>query len=254
MFRDNIQTTIKVKKRLLQELLEKWYNLQFDVKRQLMFRYDFLFGDLEDEVENKYIEKSILEIKNKVYSRQLNMPKEGLESFLNDLNNRAKKRNQEFAKRILPDRLYILRRNYKENIIDTSKGEEDINYLYKQLVKRLHPDMADNTDENRNLWDKMQNSYKVYDIVRLKMLFLLTCYEVDNDLQDNKKASAFLAKLEKYIEIQQNDLKNLKEEEPFCFAEKIENKEWIKERKKELQDRSLQLSVKIIKQRNKTAS
>jgi len=113
--------------------------------------------------------------------------------------------------------------------------------MYRQIVKRLHPDIIGETTNFRAFWDNVQISYSKKDIERLRMFYFILC-EISNENDSHNE----IEELKNFIEKQKKDNENLKTQEPFCFENKLTDQNWIIERKNLLRNKLVQINKRII--------
>ncbi|MPM87819.1 hypothetical protein SDC9_134919 [bioreactor metagenome] len=78
------------------------------------------------------------------------------------------------------------------------------------------------------------------------MLYIaLNCNDIINTADDEMVFINRINELKKSIEKQENDINELKTQEPFCFEKQINDKNWVEERKKQLRNKLVQLNKKI---------
>lgn len=232
----------------LLELLDLYHYYQSDIYQRIMFLYDNIFGDLEDEIEEKNLKAKELEKKVeilKLKTRNNSPISEKSVKFMNMMMDREQKR--------ISSRDAQKPKNEKLANITNINCEVNDNYelpqLYRQLVKKLHPDVAGNTDDFRKYWDNIQHAYKSKDVDRIRYFYTTLCKDINTDFPDPKIAvntlKMELRDLEASINKQKRRINELKTQEPFSFEEKLNDKIWIAKRKNYLRDRLFQIDRKI---------
>ena len=242
-------------KNQLLELLKTWYYYQTEVLQKINFNYENLFGDIESEIESKEKNAKALERKYQMIATKLDrgekITRKSLE-FIDSLLAREKKRDTNYQHRSSHKSAFLNFRNSIHNgVLDTKYNDQfDIAYLYRQIVKRLHPDIIGETTNFRIFWDNVQICYTKKDIERLKMFYFILCrdhqnnideiHSNENDLHDE------IEELKNFIEKQRKDIDELKRQEPFCFEEKLADKNWVIERKNLLRNKLVQINKRIV--------
>jgi hypothetical protein len=173
--------------------------------------------------------------------------------FIDNLLDREKKRDVNFQHRSSYKSSFLNFRNSANNnvMLDTKYNDQyDISYLYRQIVKRLHPDIIGETTTFRTFWDNVQICYSKKDIERLKMFYFILCREHKNNVEEvhsnENDLHNEIEELKNFIEKQKKDIEDLKIQEPFCFEEKLTDQSWIIERKNLLRNKLVQINKRII--------
>lgn len=119
----------------------------------------------------------------------------------------------------------------------TSDGE--LTTMYRTLVKKLHPDAAEATEETQQAWHRVQQAYADRDVARLRTL--LTVMGAD-DRTDEETASWSLERWQREereiaarVRMEQRKLDRMKAEEPFVFAHELESPQWLVRHRAELE-------------------
>lgn len=256
---DELKRKLDQLKIKLLDALDLWYYYQNDVSQQIMFNYDNLFGDLEDEIENK--SQTAKELERKVELLQLKIKKgeminDNTLKFVNLIVNREAKRvggrsttgQYSFHSKDNSNRVAQKNDNLK-NLSCQVNDDYELPHLYRNLVKKLHPDVSGETADFHRFWDNLQLSYRSRDIIRLRLLSLTLC---DNELEsnvDNKNAEIVLKsqiyELEYNLRKQETQILNMKKQEPFSFEIKMNDKHWVAKRKNLLKEKIVQIDRRI---------
>ncbi len=233
---------IEVKSELL-EVLEDWHYLQHILKPRLDFTYDAIFGDLEFELDCRITFAIDLDRKIEVLSFRINKGEIVNSNTLNTVNlmiDREKKNQSEIKNNWVTD-------------TNNSISNEELSNLYRQLVKKIHPDAAGDNNEFLQFWDCVQSSYKSGNVGRIKLFHQTICKEIVfdnfNKIEEERALSNEIRNIEFNIINEKKRISKLKNEEPFCFQDRFKDQLWIVSRKKQIQDRILYTDLKI--QRNK---
>ena len=237
----------------LLNLLADWHYLKNIVQPQLLFTYDSIFGDLEEELNNKSFIASELDRRVEVLSTKIRRGERLTEktiNFLNmfagasqsmDMNYKAQNPNQVTFKTTYHYDNFEVNANY------------EIPQLYRQIVKKLHPDINGESETFQKFWDNIQNAYKSRDLRRLRLFHLTLCKDYDYDFQDLKAEENTLKleikDLEKNISIEKNKINQLKNQEPFTFQDKLNDEYWVSKRKRQLREQIYKMDRKIQSQR-----
>ena len=121
--------------------------------------------------------------------------------------------------------------------------------LYRDLVKKLHPDVIENvTNEKELLWFRVQEAYKLGDIEELKSIYLLS-NDIDDEVKTNTKSENVLVALEKKIsELEKSifniieQIKNLNSKFPMNLKYKLRDINWVKSANSDINNKIIDLN------------
>lgn len=129
----------------------------------------------------------------------------------------------------------------------TKEELAEIKNIFRQLAKRLHPDMVGDLDaEKRLLWEKTLLAYESNDLLTLEVLkdIVLNELHVNDDIHIKgideriKDISQKIKDLRKFID-------KVKNEFPFDIVDKLNDIDFINDKKKELNLEIKELKEKI---------
>ncbi len=255
-----LEFDISNKKQQLLDLLDNWYYLHTDVKARIIYTYDNIFGDIEETVSDKKHEADFLDRKYHLlsYLQKHNKKIASDEvAIIDNMLNKGKLRDIEIAQSRTSNKAYQSRFhpfNFNR-LLDTAHNDKyDISMIYRQIVKQLHPDAATNSEYHK-YWNHVQLCYRFKDIERLKMFFyILHNRQYSDGAQTDTGNSTAADLLQKYIEKQNEDIANLKMQEPFCFEHQLSDATWVVNRKRQLREQLMQLNKSIMQNRKLIAS
>jgi hypothetical protein len=227
----------------LLDVLDDWHYMKHILKPRLDFTYDAIFGDYEFELNLRINHAVELDRRIEIISFKLNKGEQINPKTLKSINNIVERENKNKSE-LSNDW------NFKQN---QSSNPEELSTLYRQLVKRIHPDAAGENNDLFQYWENVQSSYKTGDLNRIKLFYQTICKEVLSDIQNNQDEERILrneiASIETNIIQEKKKIDKLKTEEPFCFQDRFKDNNWVQTRIKLIQDRILNTEMKI--QRNK---
>ena len=240
-----------IKERLL-NLLTIWYKEQTEGLQQILFIYENAFGDIEFEIEQKEKKAKRLEQKYKILSKYVDKKEpvrrqtiEFIDKLLFD-NDNENVRNS-FHNNNQHQNMFADKNKYFR--LDTSVNDEvDLTNLYRNIIKKLHPDIIGESNIFNLCWANVQFCYQKQDIERLKMFYMILCTRYVEDINNNDivQLKKDVEMLDMYIEKQNKDNNDLKKQEPFCFKEKLDDDKWVIERKNLLRNKLVQVNKRII--------
>lgn len=234
---DELKIRTKHLRSELSDLLAKWFYLKNVVYPQIEYKYQQLFGELENEID--YYKAEITKKRKNQHPNSFQYSN-SYQTKLDELNNAAEKifsnieNSSECSK--VP--------NYQLNV------DYEISNLYRQLVKKLHPDTSQDIELFNKYWVNVQDAYHSKNLYKLRLFHKIICFDEYLDLittRNHERVLSFeLSELEKSIRIEKEKINRLMIKEPFIFMNKLDNNIWI-------QDRTNYLSRKLttIKERSK---
>jgi hypothetical protein len=248
---DDLNKRIEDMRQELLDLLDHWYDLINIQQPRLEFLYEAVFGDLEIELEQKSRTSEELQRKVELISYKLKkgekINKSTLEfidmvidrEFRNNMFNRPQQNNmfEEKASSNISE----------SDLIDDMAIEDEIPTLYRSLVKKLHPDIAGDTENFRRFWNSVQDAYKTNDITRLRLFKKTLCpdLKLEKHINEEIKLKKHIKELEININTEKRKIQRLREQEPFTLESKLGDRNWISRRRRMLRDRLFQVERKI---------
>jgi hypothetical protein len=220
---------IQMCKTLLLSLLKQWHHYHTAVFQKLSFNYEKLFSNLASDIERKQLELDMLSQKNNYLQSKRNVGERitpEVLTFIDTLISKDAAREKKHPHHEYRYNGASIGFELIDGKLNLSDDDNDMQTLYRQLVKRLHPDVVESKAEYRAYWDLVQMAYKQKDIDRILMLYVSLC---PTDVT-KEKLNALITK-------QKRDLSALQTEEPFCYEGKLEDINWINEHRRKLQNR-----------------
>jgi hypothetical protein len=114
----------------------------------------------------------------------------------------------------------------------SDEDSTELQKLYHKLAKKLHPDLnPDLTDEQKQLWTRVQIAYAMCNLEEMKALILLV-----DDMPDEIKVPNQLEQLEKLRDSLKRKVRSLlskiaeiKRNVPYSLASKLNDPTWVQE-------------------------
>ncbi|MEN8155060.1 MAG: hypothetical protein ABFR75_13670 [Acidobacteriota bacterium] len=115
------------------------------------------------------------------------------------------------------------------------KNFEEIRKVYIKLVKLIHPDI-DPSGELLQYWDMVQQAYERRDLEELKSILLVVEGKggVVKVPPEENELKLKIKGLKERITVLVNSVKEIMSSFPFTIADKIKDKIWVEDKKKEL--------------------
>lgn len=250
---ESIEKSLKLQASALRNELEtvlgQWSDLQYEIHPKLTYMYQNLFGQLEYTLQKKSEASQLMKTKVRLLKGKIRQGKEITDELLEEIEQEAQRRFDE-VKSVEPDRDYrfariiaALDREKKKKLIPDSPIDDkyEISKIYRDLVKRLHPDKSGKSLQFKRYWQPVQSAYKTENLERLRLYHKILCpFDYKNmQLKQSKIHSLKLEirELERVVRTEKEKIEKIKEREPFSLADKFENEFWIKGRRKHLENR-----------------
>ncbi len=247
-----LRTTLSKLKEELLCLLDDWYELVNIQQPRLEFMYESIFGDLEIELEQKSRAANELDRRVELLSWKLKKGERINKSTVEFVEMMI---NREFGEDSIFNRKDDVESsqqfnsnqssNYYHHTRDNNLKPEDIPAIYRALVKKLHPDIAGESDNYKRFWNNIQAAYKERDLQRLILFKQTLCPEIEIEANDEVKLLQEVRELESLVSKERQKIRKLHQQEPFVLEEKLNDRSWILRRKKALRDRLFQMDRKI---------
>ncbi len=219
----------------LLNILDDWFKLNHEVKPSLMFTYDTVFGTLESELKKKSRLQSEIERRLEILHGKIRKGERISQRTLNMVDVVVEKEFSSVKASI--------RNNCEVNV------NYEIPQLYRQLVKRLHPDANGDSHLFEKYWNNVQDAYRSKNLDRLRMFHTALCEESSNKISVPKLKEIALRTEIRQIEIQiqreKQKIEDLKNSDSFKISEKLKDAFWVTSRKIKLKNRILEIEMKI---------
>lgn len=243
----NLKSRIADCKYQLLNILEEWYHLQNVIQPKLIFTYESLFGQLENELRIKNQVAYELDKRVELLSIKIRKGEKISESTIKFVEIMIEKESERIK------RLGNHSQNYNVNnsIPNCSVNDNyEIPQIYRKLVKRLHPDaVGEESPEYKKFWDHIQVAYQNRDSLRLRLYAQTLLNNEDTGIQDihseRIKLNTEIRELEINIINAKNKLNMLKREEPFNLENKLNDHIWVATKQRNLKEKIFYLDRKI---------
>jgi hypothetical protein len=208
----------------LLDLLDQWHFKNTSDRSRLIFDYEKVFGEYEFKINSHYKEAKTIEEKLQNLKTKLdidNTPKE-IENIQNGNNIAQEKKNSSF-------------------------DEIKFNSIYRNIVKKLHPDLNNDSADFEKYWDSIQFAYKSKDLSRLRKYKESLFDHLDSDITEFQEEylTQKIEEIENYISEEKTNLIRLKYEEPFCFEDRLKDHRWVIRHRHLLRNRLKQAQSKV---------
>lgn len=236
-----LQEEIEEGRKELLELIEKWYYLRYVVQPKLEFEYEKVFGELEDELEEKASLCNKMERKIELFFVKINRGvrvNRNLWNFIEKSVDSVKKSSENNLEINPNDNNYQY--NFKGEDNQQNSLNSELTRMYRFLVKQLHPDVSGETEFFKKFWVPIQDAYKERNFSKIRVFYKILNKDIGNfDFEEDKvkKLEEELKELRLMIGIEKRVIERMLQQEPFIFEKNLKNPHWIEEHRKKLKEK-----------------
>lgn len=236
-----LQEEIEEGRKELLELIEKWYYLRYVVQPKLEFEYEKVFGELEDELEEKASLCNKMERKIELFFVKINRGVRVNRNLWNFIEKSVDsvKQSSENNFEVNPNN-----NNYQYNFKGEDNQQNSLNSeltrMYRFLVKQLHPDVSGETEFFKKFWVPIQDAYKERNFSKIRVFYKILNKDIGNfDFEEDKvkKLEEELKELRLMIGIEKRVIERMLQQEPFIYEKNLKNPHWIEEHRKKLKEK-----------------
>jgi hypothetical protein len=230
-------------RRELATTLDEWYELQHKVIPELRSEYEKHFREIEIELQTESLRCADLARREELFRTKIERGEKLTAEVINLVHEFV---DREFAK--LRERLQNLaekdKRRRERRRQKLAKQElKELPGIYRELVKKLHPDAgADNTDFSK-YWQRAQNAYESRNLARLKSIYAIVCGDQQSRDATQAKSNLSLehlrdevASLERRVDYEQRKNAALENSEPLIWREDLYRESWLEQQRNRLND------------------
>lgn len=237
--REELQAKIRTLKADIQAILKEWFELQNTLRPRLLAVYDEHFQTLEIEIQQRTMEAAdigrrveLLSIKQARGEKLTPHVVQLVHTFVDKEFESYRKRLSESYDNVIPQ--------------STTGGDEqskgELPKLYRDIVKKLHPDVNSETNEFTQFWQETQNAFEKKNLQKMRALHSVICGEETTvmrkhhvtDLSEENALRAEIKELEIRFERESRTLKRLRSEEPFTIEKELYDPKWIARQEEKL--------------------
>ena len=221
---EKLESEVREKQQELSDILFVHDDLKHVICENIKTNYLVEIGGLEYEVFEKFCEFLRLRRKKELIQAKINRnEKPDLAKIEQQLKKEFADYQEQMQKRL--EDIYIAKVT-SEGPALTGKELKEFKSIYRNIIKKLHPDLNPNIDENsKELFDRAVAAYQIGDLEMLKILLELT-KQSETTQTDDTSISGLRARkenLEKLIEKVQIDIENIKQTTPYIWKYFLDN-------------------------------
>ena len=223
---EKLESEVREKQQELSDILFVHDDLKYVICENIKTEYLSEIGGLEYEVFEKFCEFLRLRRKKELIQAKINRnEKADLAKIEQQLKKEFADYQEQMQKRL--EDIYIAKIT-SEGPALTGKELKEFKSIYRNIIKKLHPDLNPNVDENsKDLFEKAVAAYQDGDLEMLKVLLELTkLSETETTKIDESSIAGLRARkdhLEKLIEKVKADIENIKQTTPYIWKYFLEN-------------------------------
>lgn len=234
----HLREQIEEQKKILLELVEKWYYLRYELQPKIQFEYEKVFGDLESEIDEKIELCNIMERKIDLIFVKINRGMKITREVWNFVEKSVEKAmDKGILSSVKNDNLETKSPLGHSENSGNNNIQSDLNAMYRKLVKLLHPDLSGETEHFKKFWVPIQDAYKERNFSKIRVFYKILCENFTNfELNDDivRKLEEELKEIKLMIGIERRVIDRMVLQEPFIYEKSLKNPLWIKEHRKKL--------------------
>ncbi len=218
----------------IRRLLHELFVLEHDTYREITSKYDTYFRELEVELQRTTLKAAEMQRRVELYSLRAQKGKifdaaecaiiEEMVAREFDLYHRRMKENF--------DQSSDERNASSATKVETKSGhkQREMLQLYRDLVRRLHPDVCQSQSEFDSFWHLVRAAYEGADVQRLRLLHNLVC-NPQSDIQHEDldrtldQLQTNVKRLEMRVDYEQRKINRLRSEEPYSLATMLDDEQ-----------------------------
>jgi hypothetical protein len=219
----------------LRELLYRWFILTCQERPLLLERYAALFGELEHTLQTETLRawkaQRVCELVSLYVRRGEPITPQLLERICQFVERESRRFSDPPPQSSVPTACVA------DGAENPSTRTKQCVQLYRELVKKLHPDREGDPQLFALYWNVVQDAYGRGDVERLRAIYGIVCIEAHY----RAGACDTLQTLERIhrrllyrLDYEQRRLARMQHQEPFSFAALLEDPHWIAARRAQL--------------------
>ncbi len=242
------------RKQLSEQLLvvtEEARHIRDTINPSILDMYDKHFRAAEIALQRKTLEAAEVGRREELFRIKLERGEKLTERMIEVVNTMVDREFARIHKRLRE--VFDMKKNEQEKSahkrIKQAEEEGEVARMYREVVKKLHPDVASASDSSsstvqdlgsRNqapnadfekFWQNAQEAYKTKNDRQMRSIYEIVCLtEEKDDFTDILSAEEYLrgeiSRLARRVHSEETKLKNMKTSEPYTLRDNIKNGQW----------------------------
>lgn len=219
---------------------ERGHRMSTQERPRLLALYEELFGELERELQDLALRCAELGRRVELLSVKLARGERITPEIVDLINKVVDKEYARFHQRLRE--AFDMSSSQREDVAKARLGAEpdtELVDMYRTAVKRLHPDVAQTSAEDTELWHRLQDAWEQRDAAKLRTIVtMLGADEPDADETTSRGIDELerdVEQLEAKLRVEERKIRRMEGQEPFVFASEIENDAWKRSHRAELE-------------------
>ncbi|NQW30163.1 MAG: hypothetical protein HQ472_06600 [Ignavibacteria bacterium] len=235
-------------RRELRNLIEEGHILSTVERPRIVSMYDMYFGELEIEKQRLAVQGAELfrrvELLTIKYTRGEKITPE-IVALVDEVVTKEYDRMRQRMREAFDMSSSERERSAMENL--NSPDADELVSTYRILVKKLHPDANGSSGDIDSMWHRVQQAYMQRNTEKLKNLLsvLGADEEPAHDIRGLEELQTEIEILKSKIRTESRKNVSVKQSEPFCFVDDLENGDWRFGHKRQLEKELAKLKSKI---------
>jgi len=224
----------------LRTAAERGHRMSTQERPRLLALYDELFGELERELQDLALRCAELGRRVELLTVKVARGEKITPEIVDLVNKVVDKEYARFHQRLRE--AFDMSSSQREDVARARLGAEpdtELVDMYRTAVKRLHPDVANPSEEDTELWHRLQDAWEQRDASKLRTIItMLGADEPEAETVTNRGIDELqhdVEQLEAKLRVEERKIRRMEGQEPFVFAAEIENDAWQRNHRVELE-------------------
>ncbi|MBK9247329.1 MAG: hypothetical protein IPM69_04260 [Ignavibacteria bacterium] len=248
--REELLEKIRTLKAGIQSILKDWFELQNVIRPRLLEQYDKHFHALEIEIQQKTLVAAEIGRRVELLSIKHARGEKLTPEIVKLVHTFVDKEFESYRKRM--NKAFV--GNTQEATSNASiQGSIELPKLYREIVKKLHPDVNVESIEFTRFWQETQDAFEKKNLQKMKALHTVICLDdvptkLKNypDIATEESALQLeIKELELRYDREARSLKRLRLEVPFTLENKLKDAQWIADQEQKLKRDSIKKDHEI---------
>jgi hypothetical protein len=249
---ETLRTTYIEKVHTLREILFNLEQLENVILPELRLKYDANFREFEVKIQELTLLLSEKQRVNELLLLKYQRGETITEKVVQFVLMFVEKEYAKYKKTKENKPLFGIQETASTVISSKTSTSDEISKLYKELVKKLHPDSSQKDEKLfEKFWNNVQESYEKQNIQRLRTYHSIVCTQLlspnmfTSTSSEKERLEAEISFLNRKITNEQKRISAYYSKEPYTFKDSIDDSEWISTHTNSLQQTMNRISLEI---------